>query len=475
MAEYRVEEYEVAVVGGGIAGLVTAVRAAELGLKTVLLEKGEDERYPCNARFSGGLLHAAFHDVQRSPAELTEIMEKSTQGTADPALVATIAEDGRRLLSWLREHDIRFMRFSGKEAHRWGMAPPRPVGPGLEWRGRGPDVMLRTLLERFRAAGGSVMLGVHASRLIIDGSSCRGIRGTRQNEPVDIPARAVVFSDGGFQSNLDLLREHVCSHPEALLQRGAANGSGDGVLMAMSAGGATRNMDKFYGHLHSRDALTNNDVWPYPELDGMAGNCIIVTPDGHRVIDEGLGGMAITNGLARLDDPNSATIICDAAIWDGPGRSARIPANPFLEKFGGTVLRADTVRELAVAASIDPDGLNATVTAYNAAMDSGDRESLSPPRSEKKAKAWKIAHPPFIAIPVCVAITYTMGGIAINGDGRIIDGKGMPIPGLYAAGTTTAGLEGGGDLVGYVGGLIKSVFGLRAAEHIAAEMRSGQA
>ena len=43
-----------------------------------------------------------------------------------------------------------------------------------------------------------------------------------------------------------------------------------------------------------------------------------------------------------------------------------------------------------------------------------------------------------------------------------------PIPGLYAAGCATGGLEGGG-FAGYVGGLAKSsVTALLAANHIAA-------
>ena len=45
------------------------------------------------------------------------------------------------------------------------------------------------------------------------------------------------------------------------------------------------------------------------------------------------------------------------------------------------------------------------------------------------------------------------------------------IDGLYAAGGSTGGLEGGGAL-GYVGGLIKAcVFGFRVAEHAAARRR----
>jgi fumarate reductase flavoprotein subunit len=68
-----------------------------------------------------------------------------------------------------------------------------------------------------------------------------------------------------------------------------------------------------------------------------------------------------------------------------------------------------------------------------------------------------------------------MGGIAIDGNGRVRRPDASTIEGLYAAGGCTGGLEGGGAL-GYVGGLIKAcVFGLRAAEDAARRIRSGEA
>ena len=461
---------DVVVVGGGIAGMVAAVRAAELGLRATVLEQGRDVRYPCNTRFSGGILHAAYHDVMRSEDELRAIIAKATRDTASRSLTDSVARDGRRLLAWLRGHDVRFMRVGVLEAHRWCIAPPRPIVPGLiEWQGRGPDVMLRTLADRLRDRGGELLLGVRARELVMRDGRCAGLAGERNGEAITLAADAVVIADGGFQANADLFRRFIGPSPERVLQRGAATGRGDGLAMALDAGAASAGMGAFYGHLMSRAALTNPRVWPYPELDGIAAAAIVVGPDGRRLLDEGLGGIAIANALARLHDPACATIVLDAAIWDGPGRSARIPANPFLERYGGALPRAQTLDGLADAIGVPRDALAATVQAYNAALDGGRLASLDPPRSADRIKAWPIRMAPFIAIPMCVGITHTMGGIVIDGDGCVLRHDGSRIAGLYAAGSTTAGLEGdaGGGRVGYVGGLIKSVFGLRAAEHIA--------
>jgi fumarate reductase flavoprotein subunit len=437
-----------------------------------VLEQGEDESYPCNTRYSGGIIHAAFHDVTRPADELIDIVGKAMRHTASAEMVQAVARDGRRLVKWLQEHGMRFMRFSALEAHRWCMAPPRPIGPGLDWKGRGPDVLLRTLAKRLSASGGVIEFGARAQVLLMECDRCIGVSGTRAGVTHTWQAKAVILADGGFQGNLDLVRLHIGARPDRVLQRGASTGRGDGVTMAGAVGAATRDMDTFYGHVNSRDALTNPNVWPYPELDGVAAAAIVVGPDGRRFTDEGLGGIAITNALARLDDPASATLICDAAIWDGPGKSARFPANPYMERFGGMLHRADDLQDLAAKAGLPGAALAATVESYNAGLKAGRLTTLTPPRSTDQIKALAIVSAPYIAIPICAGITYTMGGVVIDGDGRVLRPDASPIAGLYAAGATTAGLEGptGGGHVGYVGGLIKSVFGLRAAEHVSARV-----
>ena len=80
---------------------------------------------------------------------------------------------------------------------------------------------------------------------------------------------------------------------------------------------------------------------------------------------------------------------------------------------------------------------------------------------------WPIKTAPFYAIPICAAITNTMGGIVVDGNGAVLDQSDTPMPGLFAAGSTVGGLDGGPN-AGYVGGLIKATIALRAAEAIAA-------
>jgi fumarate reductase flavoprotein subunit len=59
-----------------------------------------------------------------------------------------------------------------------------------------------------------------------------------------------------------------------------------------------------------------------------------------------------------------------------------------------------------------------------------------------------IKTPKFYAIGVQPGIHYTMGGLKIDEQTRVIDKDGKPIPGLYAAGEVTGGVHGANRLGG---------------------------
>ena len=309
------------------------------------------------------------------------------------------------------------------------------------------------------------MRGVRARQLRMEGGRCTGVQATQGGAALDFQAKAVVIADGGFQSNEDLLRRFITPRPERLLQRNARSGRGDGMLMAEAAGAGLVGMDRFYGHMCYREAITDERFWPYPVVDSICTAAIVVDERGKRFCDEGRGGVYITNEIAKLTDPLKTAVIFDSAIWDGPGRDWILPPNPYLINAGGKVVTALSLEELAGKIGLDPAVLVTTVAQYNAGL-SGTVDHV-PPRTTGAGKPWPIVKAPFHALEIAAGITYTMGGILTGADAQVLDTRDAPITGLYAAGACTGGLEGGG-FAGYSGGLTKSnVFGLLAGEAIA--------
>ncbi len=141
-------QYDVVVVGGGIAGMIAANRAAQLNLRAVVLEQGSDEKYLCNTRYTGGTFHICLREITLDEETLRQKIVESTAGFVKPELAEVIAREGRRVIRWLQDEGMRFMRASASEYHRWVLAPPGRSRPGLDWEGRCGDVLLRTLESR---------------------------------------------------------------------------------------------------------------------------------------------------------------------------------------------------------------------------------------------------------------------------------------------------------------------------------------
>jgi fumarate reductase flavoprotein subunit len=460
---------DVAVIGGGLAGLVAANRAAEAGLAVAVFEKGADERYLCNTRLTGGFFHVALQDINSPPAELRQIIQRATRGAARADLADALAEDAGRALMWLKAQGMRFIKVGPHGYQSTVFAPPGLRQTGLHWQGRGGDVVLRILGPLLTDRNnGTLIRGTRATGLVMENGRCIGVEVEGAVNGI-IRAGAVVIADGGFQADMDRLRRHISPQPEKLRQRNAMTGTGDGARMAEAIGAKLTGLDAFYGHVQHRDALTNDALWPYPVLDMVAASGIVVNGDGVRFCDEGNGGIAISNAIARLPDPASSIAIFDEAIWDGPGREFLLPANPNLINAGGEIVESNDITSLAAKVGLPPGVLEQTVAAHNAACASGSLASLTPTRTASSIKPWPIVVAPFRAVRLCAGITYTMGGIATDAHGRVLDTNDDPIPGLYAAGSTTGGLEGGAHAA-YTGGLSKTlVFALRTGEAIAAQ------
>lgn len=461
---------DVVVVGAGVSGLIAAVRAAQGGCRVLVLEKLVEDRYVCNSRLTQGVWHCALADPLSEPAHLEERILAVTRNAARRDLAQAVAGDALRVVRWMQAAGVRFMK-GPLDYQSFVLAPPSITAQGRAWEGRGGDVMLRTLEAQLLQHGGRLLRGHRATRLLMQGDRVSGLEGHQADgQPFRLDADAVVIADGGFQANDELMRKHAYPQPQAVFQRNARTGMGDGLTMAMQAGAGATDLEAFYGHLLSRDAFTNEQLWPYPFMDYVMSSAILVDKHARRWVDEGLGGIVVANAIARSPDPSDKIIIADDVIWNDSGKFRLMSPNPWLTRSGGTLHRADTLDALAGLCGLDAATLAATVDSYNAAVRSGATAGLQPARSTDTSTARPIEKGPFYGIPVCAGITYTMGGIAINADAQALTPSQEPIAGLYAVGCAAGGLEGG-PAVGYVGGLIKSgVTGLRAAEHITATL-----
>lgn len=452
----------VIVIGAGLAGLSAAVRAAELGLSVHVLEASSEDLYLCNSRYTGGLFHIAMDNMRDDPEITAERVGNVTGGEMDKSLAKALAENAERTVWWLRRQGVTLIKAGPDGLRKNALAPPGAKRTGLHWRGRSGDVMLRALAKTLDKRKGKLMRASRAVSLIMDNERCVGVKFVKDDVTHEVRSEAVVLADGGFQANLELLGRYVSPAPSKLLMRNACTGCGDGIKMAEKVNAKLVGMGSFYGHIQYRYAIDDQRFWPYPVLDSLATAGIIINEDGDRFCDEGLGGVYVTNKIARLKNPLGAYIIFDDSIWNGPGKDWLLPANPYLITAGGSLISAESIEKLAERIGVDAARLRTTIFAYNSFI--ATEGSLEPPRTRSQYKAWPIRSPTLYALPVCAGVTYTMGGLLTDDKGRVLSQNNEPIEGLLAAGATTGGLEGGG-FAGYSGGLSKSaVFGMITGE-----------
>jgi fumarate reductase flavoprotein subunit len=454
---------DVAVVGAGFAGLVTAVRAQELGARVAVLEHSDVAPSWSSSRMSGGSLAVAMGRPDDPPAEIAARLQRARGEPADEALVRTWAESCGRVYRWLRARGTRFVQLYDGVV----MAPVRPNRLGHQWAGRGPDLTVRRLYADLLRGGGLYFGHTAARELRQQDGRVVGLVAQRLDPPstVEIASRAVVLADGGFQSNPALLRKHAgIPCPERILVRGAGTNAGTGLELALAAGARLDSPEALFVHLMHGEALQRPLLEHFPVFDRLATRAIVVAPDGSRFVDENLGALAVGNRLARLPDPASAWVVFDRARWETDGRHWQaVPPNPNLVVGGARLEVADDAATLARRIGLPPDALAATVAEFNETLATGEPARLPVPRTGAPPPL----RPPLVAAPLAVGLTYTIGGPLVDEFTRVVDTAGNPILGLHAAGTTAGGL-GGGPKPASAGGIALALaLGLMAGEYTA--------
>ena len=280
-----------------------------------------------------------------------------------------------------------------------------------------------------------------------------------------VQPKAVVVCSGGFQANIEWLREYWGDAADNFIIRGTPYAQGV-ILRNLLEQGAASVGDPTQCHAVAVDARA-------PKFDGgivSRLDCIpfsiVVDGAGRRFYDEGEDiwpkRYAIWGRLVAQCPEQIAYAVTDAKSEKHFMPSAFPP------------IRAESIGELACKLGVDAAALDATVRNFNRAvrpgrfdpnaLDDCRTEGIAPPKSHW---ARPIDAPPFIGYPLRPGITFTYLGVGVNENARVLLQDGRSAANLFAAGEIMAGNILGEGYIAGVGMAIGSVFGRIAGREAA--------
>ena len=287
--------------------------------------------------------------------------------------------------------------------------------------------------------GATVLTETRAQHLIIENGKVTGVVAqSSEGSKVTIHAQKVILTSGGFGANTKMVQKYntYWKHiDDDIATTNSPAITGDGIALGQEAGADLVGMG-FIQLMPVSDPKTGE---LFTGIQTPPENFIMVNQKGERFVNEfaerdTLAKAAIANGTLFYliaDEKIKAT----AYNTTEESLAAQVKA--------GTLLKADTLEELAEKAGMDPATLVDTIKKYNSYVDAGND-----PEFGKSAFNLKCEVAPFYATPRKPAIHHTMGGLKINPKAQVINKDGQVITGLYAAGEVAGGLHAGNRLGG---------------------------
>ena len=459
------DRFDVAVVGGGNAGLCAALSAADRGARVIVLERAPYAFRGGNSRHTRNLrcMHDAPTDVLTGAYledEYFADLVRVTGGETTEALARLVVRGSADCPAWLRRFGARLQPSLRGTLH---------LGRTNAFFLGGGKALMNSYYAAAERRGIVVRYDADVTALEIKGDRFTAAVVHTPEEQFTVEAGTLVLASGGFESNLEWLKEIWGPAADNFIIRGTPYNTGT-ILKQMIACGAESIGDPTQCHAVAVDARA-------PKFDGgivTRLDCIpfgiVVNRRAERFYDEGEEvwpkRYAIWGRLVAQQPDQIAWSIVDRKV----SRSFMPSVFPPIE--------APSIRELAGMIGLGPAALDATVQAFNRAVRPGtftpDRpddcrtEGLAP---EKTHWAQPLDTPPFWAYPLRPGITFTYLGLKVDERARVLMHGGAPAANIFAAGEIMAGNVLGKGYVAGVGMTIGTVFGRiagrEAASHVA--------
>jgi fumarate reductase flavoprotein subunit len=256
---------DVVVAGAGMAGLVAAARARELGADVLVLEKGDR---PGGSMFLSSGVVWRYRDWDRFRAECPG---------GDPELQRLVWEGLDDDLDWLESLGAPVVvRETGN---------PLTTGVRLDSR-----KLTATLASR----AGDLRLREPLTEL-----------------PEGVP---VILATGGFQGNPELVRRHITAEAPNLVLRANPWSAGDGLRLALAHGAEpSAGLDEFYGrNLAAAPQISSGDFVPLAQV--YAKFARVENLRGERYEPRTWSEIDVVQWTARQPRGRARYVVPDAAL-----------------------------------------------------------------------------------------------------------------------------------------------------------------
>lgn len=405
-------DVDVAIAGGGAAGLMTALRASlDDDLVVAVFEKSTREG--CNAAISSGSLAAGGTRFQRAAG-----IEDSPQQHAEDILAASGDEEWRPVVEALCS--------VAPDVVEWIADSGYPIEIGADMPRAGMSVP-RLHTDVGRLGGARLVRHLHsllASRpnvafvdeapvvgLLTSAAGVEGLVVEQNGVREEVRARHTVLATDGFAANPSLMAEHL-AHLGDPFHGGTSTNTGDAHAWLRPLGARFRNMG---AALRSGLVVVGHGTRVSPAL--QFNGAVLISQDGERFVDEEAHGYSSMAGILQSQPDERA-----AMVWDASAMAATVESEMMRDSLAaGAIASLPSLSDLASRLGLDVSPLS---------------RALAPIEGRRQLQA------PYHLAWVTHGVLTTQGGVVIDVAGRVLGGSDEPIPGLYAAGGTACGLAG---------------------------------
>ena len=442
-------KYDMVIIGGGLAGLSAAARAAELGVKNIsLFEKGK--HLGGNGRYCNTFVASAFADYGDYNNDVNDIkFYRRTMNmlhhTGNPEVVQRYILATKRVAKWLEDKNLneKWMPINSDFfAFKSDCSRNVENRKGLASLG---SLVCDVLVDECKASAYiKIYMNAPALNLLTDRKgNVKGVVVKLDGKETEITCKKLILACGGvagsFESLCKYLPKYMAPGDDLLIQ-GVRTCTGDGIVMAEALGAEIGKEMNIHLLGPGYAGLTPGVSRSKLMFIAWDPKTMLVNKKGVRVIDETFIREAqdLTNrspGKVLYTIMGSKSFV---KLWQELGDGTPVLEIP--QKYAddikkGSFCIAEDLDKAAKFIGCDAKVLKESIERYEVACKTGfDSHLLKSPEH-----LISLGGPPYYVLYNIRAIDSTQGGITINKDFEAVTSRGKAIGGMYVVGDHATG------------------------------------